>query len=93
MKQILFLIIALLALIILLILTILEAASIFHLHYPCGANFGPFRAHDTNVGAKCRTSEPITAYPDKVMIGGLYYNVRWIIQGKEGVILYEETEK
>ena len=80
-KDILFLIISILCLIIVLILTINEAIQTFHAYYPSGANPGRIRGESGACG------------PDYVVLGGMRYNVEWIIKGEEGIIYNEERDK
>lgn len=72
---------AIIILIINIILTTIEAIEHYHLIYHSGRMRGASRAHE----------DP---GPDgRVRICGMWYNVRWIVKGKEGIIYYEETEK
>lgn len=80
-KDILFLIIAVLALVIVFMLTILDAISLFHEIYPSGANPGRIRGESGASG------------PDYVVLGGMRYNVEWIIKGEEGFIYNEEKRE
>lgn len=72
---------AIIILIINIILTIMEALRYYHLTYHVGRMKGASRAHDE------------TGPEGRVKICGMWYNVRWIVKGKEGIIYYEESEK
>ena len=74
-------IVAIIILIINIILTILEALRYYHLTFHEGRMKGASGAHE-NPG-------PV----GRVKICGMWYNVRWIVRGKEGIIYYEESEK
>lgn len=75
---------AIIILIINIILTILEALRYYHLTYHVGRMRGATGAHKD-------TSD--TGPEGRVKICGMWYNVRWIVKGKEGIIYYEESEK
>lgn len=76
-----------------LILTIVEAFNTYHALYPSAAHPGRIRG----------ASEPISTGPEgsmcgdrvkgRIKIGGMWYNVEWLIIGKCGVLYYEETDK
>ena len=72
------LIIAIIILLINITLTILEAIRYYHLTYHPGRIRGASGAHSIPAG--------------RVRIGGMWYNVRWIIVGREGIIKLEESE-
>lgn len=77
-------IVAIIILTINIILTILEALKYYNEYYHVGRMKGASGAHK---GA----SDP---GPDgRIKICGMWYNVRWIVKGKEGIIYYEESEK
>lgn len=77
---------AIIILIINITLTILEALKYYHEYYHVGRMKGACRAHK---GA----SQPPDPGPDgRIKIAGMWYNVKWIIKGKEGII-YEDKEK
>lgn len=79
-------IIAIIILIINIILTTMEAIEHYHLIYHSGRMRGACGAHK---GA----SEALDPGPDgRIKIAGMWYNVKWIIKGKEGII-YEDKEK
>lgn len=75
-----------------LILTIVEAFNTYHALYPSAAHPGRIRG----------ASEPISTGPEgsmcgdrvkgRIKIGGMWYNVEWLIIGKCGVLYYEETD-
>lgn len=69
--------IAIITLTVNIILTIMEALRCYHANYHPGSIRGGSGDHE---------------YPDRVLIGGLWYNVRWIIKGREGVLYYEEKD-
>lgn len=71
--------IAIIILIINITLTILEARIYYHATFHAGRNRGESGAHEHGAGD-----------PDVVRIGGMCYNVRWIIKQWEGVITLEE---
>ena len=87
------LIIATALLLVNLILTIVEAFNTYHALYPSTAHPGRIRG----------ASEPISTGPEgsmcsdrvkgRIKIGGMWYNVEWLIIGKCGVLYYEETDK
>lgn len=77
-------IIAIIILIINIILTTIEAIEHYHLIYHSGRMKGASGEHK---GASD------TGPDGRVKICGMWYNVRWIVKGKEGIIYYEETEK
>lgn len=77
-------IVAIIILIINIILTIMEALRYYHLTYHEGRMKGASGDHK---GAS--DTGPV----GRVKICGMWYNVRWIVRGKEGIIYYEETEK
>ena len=78
-------IIAIIILTINIILTIMEALKYYHEYYHLGRMRGASGAH------KGASQDP---GPDgRVKIAGMWYNVRWIVKGKEGIIYYEETDK
>ena len=76
-----------------LILTIVEAFNTYHALYSSPAHPGRIRGE----------SEPISTGPEgsmcgdrvkgRIKIGGMWYNVEWLIIGKCGVLYYEETDK
>ena len=72
------LIIAIIILIINIILTILEAARYYHDTFHPGRIRGASRANEV---------------AGRVRICGMWYNVRWIIIGREGVITLESEEE
>lgn len=72
---------AIIILIINIILTIMEALRYYHLTYHVGRMKGASGAHED------------TGPEGRVKICGMWYNVRWIVKGKEGIIYYEESEK
>lgn len=72
------LIIAIIILIINITLTILEAIRYYHITYHPGRIRGASRAYPVPAG--------------RIRIGGMWYNVRWIIVGREGIIKLEERE-
>ena len=78
MKTVLY-IIAIIILIINITLTILEARIYYYESFHAGRIRGASGAHECGAGD-----------PDTVRIGGMSYNVRWIIKGREGVITLEE---
>ena len=75
------------------ILTILEAYNTYHELYSSSAHPGRIRG----------ASEPISSGPEgsmsgekvkgRIKLGGMWYNVEWLIIGKCGVLYYEETDK
>lgn len=75
---------AIIILIINIILTIMEALRYYHMTYHVGRMKGESGVHK---GASDTGPE------GRVKICGMWYNVRWIVKGKEGIIYYEETEK
>lgn len=87
------LLIAMVLLIINIILTILEARRTYHEIFSSTAHPGRIRG----------ASEPISTGPEgsmcgdrvkgRIKIGGMWYNVEWLIIGKCGVLYYEETDK
>lgn len=91
------LLIAMVLLIINIILTILEARNTYHEIFSSAAHPGRIRG----------ASEPISTGPEgdmcgsmsgdrvkgRIKIGGMWYNVEWLIIGKYGVLYYEETDK
>lgn len=87
------LLIAMVLLIINIILTILEARRTYHEIFSTSAHPGRIRG----------ASEPISTGPEgsmsgekvkgRIKIGGMWYNVEWLIIGKCGVLYYEETDK
>lgn len=74
------------------ILTILEAYNTYHEIFSSAAHPGRIRG----------ASEPISTGPEgsmcsdrvkgRIKIGGMWYNVEWLIIGKCGVLYYEETD-
>ena len=74
------------------ILTIIEAFNTYHEIFSSSAHPGRIRG----------ASEPIRTGPEgsmcgdrvkgRIKIGGLWYNVEWLIIGKCGVLYYEETD-
>jgi len=72
------LIIAIIILIIKITLTILEAIRYYHINYHPGRIRGESGAHGAPAG--------------RIRIGGMWYNVRWIIVGREGSIILVERE-
>lgn len=72
------LIIACIILIINIILTILEARLYYYESFHPGRIWGESGAHKSISGRN--------EYPDRIHIRGMWYNVRWIIKGREGVI-------
>lgn len=72
------LIIACIILIINIILTILEARIYYYESFHQGFIRGESGAHKSISGRD--------EYPDRIRICGMWYNVKWIITGKEGVI-------
>lgn len=86
------LLIAMVLLIINIILTILEARNTYHEIFSSTAHPGRIRG----------ASEPISTGPEgsmcsdrvkgRIKIGGMWYNVEWLIIGKCGVLYYEETD-
>lgn len=86
------LLIAMVLLIINTILTILEARRTYHEIFSSAAHPGRIRG----------ASEPISTGPEgsmsgdrvkgRIKIGGMWYNVEWLIIGKCGVLYYEETD-
>ena len=91
------LLVATLLLFVNIILTILEAYNTYHELYSSSAHPGRIRG----------ASEPISSGPEgdmggsmsgervkgRIKIGGMWYNVEWLIIGKYGVLYYEETDK
>ena len=75
------------------ILTIVEAFNTYHEIFSSAAHPGRIRG----------VSEPISTGPEgsmsgdrvkgRIKIGGMWYNVEWLIIGKYGVLYYEETDK
>lgn len=80
------LIIAIIILIINITLTILEALKYYHEYYHVGRMRGASGAH------KGASWEPDPGPDGRIKICGMWYNVKWIIKGKEGII-YEDKEK
>ena len=72
------LIIACIILIINIILTILEARIYYNETFHPGRIWGESGAHKSISGRD--------VYPDRIRIRGMWYNVNWIISGREGVI-------
>ena len=72
------LIIACIILIINIILTILEARIYYYESFHPGRIWGESGAHKSISGRD--------VYPDRIRICGMWYSVKWIITGKEGVI-------
>ena len=89
------LLIAMVLLIINIILTILEARNTYHEIFSSAAHPGRIRG----------ASDPISTGPEgsmssgkrdnvkgRIKLGGMWYNVEWLIIGKYGVLYYEETD-
>lgn len=72
------LIIAIIILIINITLTVIEAIRYYHITYHPGRIRGASGAHGAPAG--------------RIRIGGMWYNVRWIIAGREGIIKLDERE-
>lgn len=65
------------ALILNIIITILEALNYYHVNYHPGRMRGASGDHE---------------FPARIRIGGMWYNVKWIINRRRGYI-YEEKEQ
>lgn len=81
-------IIAIIILTINIILTILEAIQYYQVHYSCGANAGRIRGASELIS----TGPATTRRSGRIKLGGMWYNVEWIILGKVGVLYNEEKE-
>lgn len=79
-----------------LILTILEAFNTYHALYPSAAHPGRIRGVSepisTGPEGKCEASMCSDRVKGRIKIGGMWYNVEWLIIGKCGVLYYEETD-
>lgn len=79
------------------ILTILEAYNTYHELYSSTAHPGRIRgASDpisTGPEGECEVSRSSEKVKGRIKLGGMWYNVEWLIIGKYGVLYYEETDK
>ena len=78
------------------ILTILEAYNTYHEIFSSSAHPGRIRgASEPRItgpegeGKVSRSSEKVKG---RIKLGGMWYNVEWLIIGKCGVLYYEETD-
>ena len=78
------------------ILTILEAYNTYHEIFSSSAHPGRIRGASEPIstgpegeGEVSRSSEKVKG---RIKLGGMWYNVEWLIIGKCGVLYYEETD-
>lgn len=78
------------------ILTIIEAFNTYHEILSSSAHPGRIRGASDPIstgpeggGEVSRNSEKVKG---RIKLGGMWYNVEWLIIGKCGVLYYEETD-
>lgn len=75
------------------ILTILEAYNTYHEIYSSAAHPGRIRGASDPISTGPEGSMSSEKVKGRIKLGGMWYNVEWLIIGKCGVLYYEETDK
>lgn len=75
------------------ILTILEAYNTYHELYTSTAHPGRIRGASDPISTGPEGSMSREKVKGRIKLGGMWYNVEWLIIGKCGVLYYEETDK